>query len=74
MTIVMKKKNSNLNTILTNFSKNRKRLFSDMDLNLMFRMNSKIDKFIRLDKDFHKVGGKCNVVYRFACSCGKWYT
>ena len=40
---------------------------------IVFRINSKLVKFITLGKDPYEVGGQKNVVYKISCNCGKCY-
>ena len=56
------------------FSENVKRIISKHNINIIFRVDSKLDKIIKLGKDDLKEGEMNNVVYKLECiSCDKTY-
>ena len=50
-----------------------RRLLQKYHAKIIFRINSKLDKFITLGKDPYEVGEQNNVVYKISCNCGKGY-
>ena len=42
-------------------------------MKVVFRINSKLDRFIALGKDPYEIGEQNNVVYKISCNCGKCY-
>ena len=54
-----------------NLSEIVKRLLQKYDVKVVFRINSKLDKFIILGKDPYEIGEQNNVVYQISCNCGK---
>ena len=56
-----------------NLSEVVKRLLQKYDVRIIFRINSKFDRFITLGKDPYEIKEQSNVVYRILCNCGKCY-
>ena len=54
-------------------SENIKRVLNKYQINAIHRINSKLNKFVRLGKDPVSCSDKKNVVYKFNCKCGKTY-
>ena len=50
-----------------------RRLLQKYQAKIVFRINSKLDKFITLGKNPYEVGEQNNVVYKISCNCGKCY-
>ena len=55
------------------FSENIKRVLNKYQINTIYRINSKFNRFVRLGKDPVPSSDKNNVVYKFYCKCGKTY-
>ena len=56
-----------------NLSEIVKRFLRKYNVKVVFRINSKLDRFIVLGKDPYEIGEQNNVVYKISCSCGKGY-
>ena len=56
-----------------NLSEVVKRLFQKYDVKIVFRNDSKFDRFIALGKDPYEIEEQSNVVYKISCNCGKCY-
>ena len=61
------------NSILWQFIGDCKAFFRKYNVKVVFRINSKLDRFIALGKDPYEIGEKNNVVYKISCNCGKCY-
>ena len=49
------------------------RFLRKYNVKVVFRMNSKLDRFIVFGKDPYEIGEQNNVVYKISCNCGKCY-
>ena len=56
-----------------NLSEIVKHFFRKYNVKVVFRINSKLDRFIVLGKDPYEIGEQNNVVYKISCNCGKCY-
>ena len=56
-----------------NLSEVVKRLLQKYEVKIVFRINSKFDRFITLGKDPYEIREQSNVVYKISCNCGKCY-
>ena len=56
-----------------NLSEVVKRLLQKYEVKIVFRINSKFDRFITLGKDPYETGEQSNVIYKISCNCGKCY-
>ena len=54
-------------------SENIKRVLNKYQINAIYRINFKLNRFLRLGKDPVSSSEKNNVVYKFNCKCGKTY-
>ena len=58
--------------IMTIYRRIAKCFLRKNNVKVVFRINSKLDRFIVLGKDAHEIG-EHNVVYKISCNCGKCY-
>ena len=56
-----------------NLSEIVNRLLQKYEVNIVFRTNSKFDRFITLGKDPYEIAEHNNVVYKISRNCGKRY-
>ena len=54
-------------------SENIKRVLNKYQMNTIYRINSKLNRFVRLGMDPVSFSDKNNVVYKFNCKCDKTY-
>ena len=62
--------NTYIHTYYSNLSEIVKRFLQKYKVRIVFRINSKLDNFMILDKDPYEIEEQNSVVYQISCKCG----